>query len=742
LGEAKLGVNPTFMLAIKNTGNKPLLLTGDTKVKVTGPHADQFFIYNPGLSWGSSDLSFNPGSVSSQIEENFMVQFKPKGANGDRSATLTIESNDPDEGTFVIHLKGKKIASNAQINIREKETEVSLVNNASPSAQTDFGTVNIGYEKWLRYTIANGQGLDPLAFTGEPKVVLSGPHKEQFEAFLSEESAYGYGAQSFTLLHTLYLAVKFKPSGENGERTATLTIPTNDPANGNFVIKLRGNVLASLPEIEVSPYGGEVIANNGQFDLGASYSGESLSKSFTIANSGPGTLNLTGTPKVQLSGADASQFSIDYQPYNSSLSPQGGSDQFGILFTPSGMPGERNATLTILNNDSDEGTYTIHLKGSALESRPEIDLKTQSGNSIANGGTTDFGEAKAFEQTKELTFTIVNTGAGTLSFTGEKIAISGTHASQFEVLSSFNGNSLGPEGSTTFTIRFKPVGNPGQRTAILTISNNDADESEYVLNLTAKCLAGVGPNTGEALHFGTSNNYFSLDDFGSLDMNNMSIEFYIKPDQNGKGTILSGDSNDGSFAVSIDGSGNLNIKTITWVWNQPRQEKTFTVGKLEWDKWQHVAISHNASTYNCYINGVLKKTEAFGAIPDGGSFKIGNSGTGDSFKGALDELRIWRKVLSSTEINTRKSCELKGSEDGLAAYYPFNQGVGGADNTGDYEESSYTNWLGKTTIYKNYYAFDGKSGSTSKSMMIGFSFTGLSSNWVKGSPVKSGVKCP
>ncbi len=742
MGEAKLGVNPTFMLAIKNTGNKPLLLTGETKIKVTGPHADQFFIYNPGLSWGNPDLTFNEGNVSSQQEVYFMAQFKPTGANGDRSATLTIESNDPDEGSYVINLRGKKIGSNPQISIRENETEISLVNNANPSAQTDFGTVNIGYEKWLRYTITNGQGLDPLAFTGQPKVVVSGPDKEQFEALLAETSAYGHGAQSYTLLHTLSLDVKFKPSGENGERTVTLTIPSNDPKNGNFVIHLKGNVLASLPEIEISPYGGEVIANNGQFHIGESYPGEGLSRGFTITNTGPGTLNLTGSPKVELSSPDANQFSIDYQPNNGSLSPKGGQEWFGIVFTPSGTPGERNATLAILSNDADEGSYVIQLKGTALEGRPEIDVRTLSGSSIASGaeaGTlTDFGETRAFEQTRDLTFTLSNTGQGTLNLTGEpKIAISGPHAGQFEVLSNLNTNSVTPQGSITFTVRFKPTGNPGQRTATLTISNNDADESQYVVNLKGQCLAGVGPNTGEALHFG-SNSTVNIGQFGTLDMNSMTVEFYIKPDQNGYGGILSRGSNDGSFAVSIDNNGYLNIKTNTWEWNKPRQDKTLTVAKLDWNKWYHVAISHDGSNYSCYIDGVLKKTEAFGNIPNGGSFIIGRSSNGNSFQGALDELRIWNKVLSSTEINSRKNCELKGSEAALAAYYDFNQGTAGSDNSSEKEPE--LDWQNKT-IYK-FYAYDRIKGSTNKSMMNGFLFTGTTANWLKGSPVTSGVKCP
>ncbi|RPH94097.1 MAG: T9SS C-terminal target domain-containing protein, partial [Calditrichaeota bacterium] len=45
-------------------------------------------------------------------------------------------------------------------------------------------------------------------------------------------------------------------------------------------------------------------------------------------------------------------------------------------------------------------------------------------------------------------------------------------------------------------------------------------------------------------------------------------------------------------------------------------------------------------------------------------------------KGVLDELRIWNKARTNVEITAALFTPLSGSEAGLAAYYPFNEGTG------------------------------------------------------------------
>ena len=83
-------------------------------------------------------------------------------------------------------------------------------------------------------------------------------------------------------------------------------------------------------------------------------------KTFTITNSGKLKLELNGNPKVQISGAQAAEFRLTVSP--TSPVSSGGSTTFEITFSPLAA-GIRRATLTILSNDPDEGTFTIELQG-------------------------------------------------------------------------------------------------------------------------------------------------------------------------------------------------------------------------------------------------------------------------------------------------------------------------------------------------------------------------------------------
>jgi uncharacterized repeat protein (TIGR01451 family) len=72
--------------------------------------------------------------------------------------------------------------------------------------------------------------------------------------------------------------------------------------------------------------------------------------------------------------------------------------------------------------------------------------------------------------------------------------------------------------------------------------------------------------------------------------------------------------------------------------------------------WSHVALTFDGSTVKTYVNGQLKRTisELGGTIATTtGPFKIGaRSGTGARFNGLIDEVDLFNRALSQTEIQT------------------------------------------------------------------------------------------
>ena len=231
----------------------------------------------------------------------------------------------------------------------------------------------------------------------------------------------------------------------------------------------------------------------------------SLTRTFTIANTGAAALNLNGSPLVQISGANAGDFTVSAQPISSVTA--GGSTTFTLNFNPSAS-GTRTATVTIINNDSNENPYNFTVQGTGTS--PEIDVR---GNnvSISDGDVTpstadgtDFGTQNVTGGSLTRTFTIANTGTGVLNLTGSPLVqISGANAGDFSV-GQPTSSSVAAGQSITFTITFDPTAS-GTRSATVTILNSDDDKNPYIFS-----IQGTG-TTATGMSY-----YLSMTDGGTL----------------------------------------------------------------------------------------------------------------------------------------------------------------------------------------------------------------------------------
>ena len=214
---------------------------------------------------------------------------------------------------------------------------------------------------------------------------------------------------------------------------------------------------------------------------GVSVSGGTITRTFTIENTGTANLNLTGTTEVTLSGPQAGDFSVTSQPI-SPVDPGGGTTNFQVEFDP-GSSGLRQAVISIANNDSDENPYTFIIQGTGI--KPEIGLQGN-GQSILDGDLspslsdhTYFGNANVSWGSVTRYFTIQNTGTEDLQLTGiPRVTLSGAQASDFDITNQPASPVAAGGGTTTFQVEFNPSGD-GIREATVSISNNDNDENPY-----------------------------------------------------------------------------------------------------------------------------------------------------------------------------------------------------------------------------------------------------------------------
>jgi hypothetical protein len=223
-----------------------------------------------------------------------------------------------------------------------------------------------------------------------------------------------------------------------------------------------------------------VLANDTDFGGVDVKGGGAVSHIFTIRNIGTSDLTLNGTPKISISGAGATDFTVTDQPV--SLLAPGASSAFTIRFNPS-VFGPSAATVSIANNDSDENPYNFAIQGRGTIA-PEMNVRGN-GASIVDGDATpsvsndtDFGSADISGGTVIHIFTIENTGSADLTLDSfPRVSVSGAGAANFSVTAQ-PSSPVAPDGSTTFTVRFTPSV-LGVSSASVSIDNNDSNENPY-----------------------------------------------------------------------------------------------------------------------------------------------------------------------------------------------------------------------------------------------------------------------
>ncbi|WP_460473558.1 Ig-like domain repeat protein, partial [Emticicia fontis] len=174
-----------------------------------------------------------------------------------------------------------------------------------------------------------------------------------------------------------------------------LNLYTNDTATASE-INVKGNN-TSITSGDTSP------VTNDDTDFGSqSVASGTIVKTFTIENTGTAVLNLTGTPKVSISGTNASDFTVSVQPASSVASNS--TTTFEITFDPSAA-GARTATVSIANDDADENPYSFAIQGTGITTASTTTALTSNNNPASVGGNIQF------------TATVTpNTATGTVTF--------------------------------------------------------------------------------------------------------------------------------------------------------------------------------------------------------------------------------------------------------------------------------------------------------------------------------------
>ncbi|KAB1156498.1 choice-of-anchor D domain-containing protein, partial [Flavobacterium luteum] len=452
--------NTTRTFAIRNLGNA--LLTVGT-ITISGVNASEF------------SVTTDPSSiVAIGSSTTFVVTFAPT-AIGVRTATISIANNDTDESLYTYDIQGTGIEQ--EIDIQGNATSI-VSGSITPSTAnwTDFSSV-VGTRT---YTIRN-IGNIPLTIGA---ITIGGTNASDFT--VTTPPAAAIAANSSTTF-----VVTFAPSAIN-TRTATISIANNDSTENSYTFAIQG--FGIIPEIDIQGNATSIPDSSVPAPITTNwtdFSSVAATRTFTIFNNGNMPLTVGA---ITFTGTNASEFTITTSP--SATVGAFSSTSFVVKFTPTAL-GTRLATISILNNDSNESPYDFNLQGTGTVR--EIDLL---GNSVSIPNNTptasittgsDFGPADINLATVTRTFTIVNTGS--LPLTIANPTITGTNASEFSITTNPSTLTIGAGAGTTFSVTFNPSG-VFTRLAQINIANDDSDENPYTFVIQG---TGLLDNDGDGI---------------------------------------------------------------------------------------------------------------------------------------------------------------------------------------------------------------------------------------------------
>lgn len=342
------GITRTFLIV--NTGTGTLHLTG-ARVTISTGAPNEFVVTQLPAA------TIEPGG-SAVVG----IRFQPVGLGGLRDGTVTVFSDDLDEGQYTFKVRARVVAAPI---MTVKGNGATIANgDTSPRAGdlTNFGGTNVVQGTIARVFRLFNVGSAALTVTS---ITVEGDAGADFGVFPLASTTIGPGA-------ALNFKVRFDPTA-TGFRFGVVRIVTNDALHSPWTFTIRGNGLA-YPEIEVRTHTGVPIVSGSAADAALytdfgplAVDNRTLVRMYSVYNLGYRTLNLSGATRVVISGPHAADFTVKTD-LPASIEP-GASAVFRIRFDPTGA-GVRSAIATILSNDPNEGTYTFALTGEGIALAP------------------------------------------------------------------------------------------------------------------------------------------------------------------------------------------------------------------------------------------------------------------------------------------------------------------------------------------------------------------------------------
>ena len=214
-------------------------------------------------------------------------------------------------------------------------------------------------------------------------------------------------------------------------------------------------------------------------------------------------------------------------------------------------------------------------------------------------------------------------------------------------------------------------------------NGNTATLSGATWSTTGKC--------GKALSFNGTSNYVRVNDSASLHLTTgMTLDAWVNMTGGGSWRTVIFKERTGGMTYSLYAQNGSN-RPVGQVYVNAEQNAQGTAA-VPLNTWTHLATTYDGTTQKLFVNGVqvASRAQTGSIISSTGLLKIGgNAIWSEWFKGLIDDVRIYNRALSQSEIQTDMNTPV--SQDNSPPTTPT-----GLNVTGQTENSVSLAWTGST----------------------------------------------
>ena len=250
--------------------------------------------------------------------------------------------------------------------------------------------------------------------------------------------------------------------------------------------------------------------------------------------------------------------------------------------------------------------------------------------------------------------TVANNNNGSWTYT-PRAGFAGTDTFSYVI----TDGSASATGSVTVTVTTPP---PPPTSALVAHFTFDETDATQVTDLSGRGNHGVisgaqrvGGVSGGALQFDGVNDWVTIADAPSLDIvASFTLEAWVKPGAGGgyRTVVLKEATGFAPYELYANSDVSQPAAFFTTASGAVRSVTGTTA--LPTNSWTHLAATYDGANMRLYVNGSLVRTVARTGSPgaSNGPLRIGGNQVwgGEFFAGAIDEVRVYNRALTATEV--------------------------------------------------------------------------------------------